>query len=56
MIVQEISREVNPKAHKRGHRRVELGSNVHIHVADLLITRLPNAPPPETILQLLRRL
>ena len=47
------SREVNAKAHKRSNHGIELGPNVNIHVADLFIASLPNAPPPETALQLL---
>ena len=50
------SRKVDPKTHKRGHGRIELGPDVHIHVADLFVTGLPNAPSPKAVLQLLRRL
>ena len=51
----ENSRKINPKTHKRGHGRIELRPNVHIHVADLFVASFPNAPPPKTVLQLFRR-
>ena len=52
----ENSRKINPKTHKRGHGRVELCPNVYIHVADLFVASLLNAPLPETVLQLFRGL
>ena len=50
------SRKINPKTHKRGHGRIEPRPDIHIHVADLFVASLANAPLPETVLQLFRRL
>ena len=55
-IVSRDPRKVNSKTRERSNRRIKLHPNIHISVANLFIARLPDTPPPKTVLQLLRRL